>query len=816
METLLDNRPSAAELPTDTKQSTEMHFIFGTKAETLDALQSLVRHSIVGPLLYFSVRRWREARDQVLDDILHRFSNNMLVVRSSAQIEDHGGQSMAGAFTSCLNVDGTARELVVVAIEQVIASYDDDLDDQVLVQPMLEQISVSGVITTHVLDDGAPYYVINYDDESGKTDTITGGTGANKTVLIHRKAERNMIDSERVARWLGLAREVESVCGGVPLDIEYAQTCDGRLFLLQVRQIAAQKNWKDSIAGQIETGQQYLANFIRQAAEPHGVVGSYFIWGEMPDWNPAEIIGSTPRPLAASLYQYLVTDEVWRLSRSQMGYRHPTGQPLMTILGGHPYIDVRNSFNSFLPSDLDDGLAHRLVDAWLDRLKNHPELHDKVEFEVAQTALDFNFDAFFQQHYGERISAAEFSNFKDSARHLTRKALDLGNSATLKTALSKITVLQDLQAAAQHQETSSSELSLLRRAQMLLADCKRLGTLPFAIVARHAFIAEILLRTAVKREALKSERLDQFKRSLITVLGHMSEDMRQVLQGDADPSFFLQQYGHLRPGTYDILSLRYDQRDDLLTGCALPKKEQENSVFALTGTEKKALSGLLQEAGFDHISPQELLTYAETAIVGREHAKFVFSKNLSDAIELVAQWGAIIGLNRDDLSYLSIQQLVDNLHRPLLVDNESYYRKLIAQVKSETEVAQSLRLNYLIRDIRDIYVVPLHRAAPNFVSKKRLEGETILLDSHALRSPNLMGKIVCIENADPGFDWIFTCGIMGLITKFGGSNSHMAIRCAEFNLPAAIGCGEQTFDLLVRAGRIELNPADKIVRPVYG
>ena len=29
---------------------------------------------------------------------------------------------------------------------------------------------------------------------------------------------------------------------------------------------------------------------------------------------------------------------------------------------------------------------------------------------------------------------------------------------------------------------------------------------------------------------------------------------------------------------------------------------------------------------------------------------------------------------------------------------------------------------------------------------------------------------------------------------YGGANSHMAIRCAEFNIPAAIGCGTLIYD----------------------
>ena len=42
----------------------------------------------------------------------------------------------------------------------------------------------------------------------------------------------------------------------------------------------------------------------------------------------------------------------------------------------------------------------------------------------------------------------------------------------------------------------------------------------------------------------------------------------------------------------------------------------------------------------------------------------------------------------------------------------------------------------------------------------------------------------------------------------------MAIRCAEFGTPAAIGCGEQTFERVVRADAIELNCAEKVLRPV--
>ena len=69
----------------------------------------------------------------------------------------------------------------------------------------------------------------------------------------------------------------------------------------------------------------------------------------------------------------------------------------------------------------------------------------------------------------------------------------------------------------------------------------------------------------------------------------------------------------------------------------------------------------------------------------------------------------------------------------------------------------------------------------------------------------LNGKIVCIPNADPGFDWLFSRSISGLVTTWGGANSHMAIRAGELSLPAAIGVGETTFKKVTGASRVHLD-----------
>src|SRR3989344_894213 len=94
------------------------------------------------------------------------------------------------------------------------------------------------------------------------------------------------------------------------------------------------------------------------------------------------MIGVRPRPLALSLYRELITDSVWAYQRDNYGYRNLRSFPLMVDFHGLPYIDVRVSFNSFVPNNLEPGLAERLVRYYINQLKANPSLHDKVEFEI--------------------------------------------------------------------------------------------------------------------------------------------------------------------------------------------------------------------------------------------------------------------------------------------------------------------------------------------------------------------------------------------------------------------------------------------------
>ena len=66
----------------------------------------------------------------------------------------------------------------------------------------------------------------------------------------------------------------------------------------------------------------------------------------------------------------------------------------MINLLGVPYIDVRVSFNSFVPSNLDDNLAGRLVDYYLEKLIAQPSLRRQMNLIVYSC---FTFDLLEKQ-----------------------------------------------------------------------------------------------------------------------------------------------------------------------------------------------------------------------------------------------------------------------------------------------------------------------------------------------------------------------------------------------------------------------------------
>jgi phosphohistidine swiveling domain-containing protein len=793
-----------------------MHLNLGTKAETLEAL--LGAGFNVPKVFYFGTEDWQYDPDDILNSIISEFSEyEAIVVRSSSIAEDGDEASAAGAFESILNIDIHDRTALKDSIEKVIASYDSSKGDQVLIQPMISNIEASGVIMTRCLEDGSPYYVINYDDESGKTDSITGGSGASKTLYIYKGFSLSDFSSNRVKKMMELVYALEKVFHNIPLDIEFALDRNLEMHLFQVRKICTVKNWHPNVESIVSTKISFVEDFVSNYFQKRfGVFGERTILGVMPDWNPAEIIGVTPKPLAASLYRELITRSTWRKSREIMGYRKNVPEELMVLVAGRPYIDVRNSFNSFLPAELEPEIAEKVVSAYIERLDNNPQYHDKVEFEIAATVYDPCFDESFKNRYPGLLTESELNQYREKLLELTNFNLNPEN--TLLPAYEKIEQLKSRQKTYPKLNSDINFFELTSILRSLLNDCIEFGTIPFSIIARHGFITESLLRSLVNKNGISRKRVDEFKRSIETVSGEMSRHFNEICSNgatdEAAQKDFLDRYGHLRPGTYDILSLKYSDRHNLFSNVSRSQVAlQMHKDFVLSPAERRNINKILSESGIKSVDADVFLNYAAKSISGREYAKFIFTKNLSLVLDGLALWGEKIGLTREEVAMLNLPDIMDSLYSHLDSSVYGHYEELVRKGKKQYELANYFKLSYLIRSSADVYVVPQHRCAPNFISSKRVEAPIVKVSSTSTESEELAGAIVCIESADPGYDWIFTRKIAGLVTKYGGTNSHMAIRCAEYGLPAAIGCGQLLYEKISSASFCCLDADLKKITP---
>lgn len=780
--------------------------ILSTKANTLKALQPVLKHSKIEKTFVFTVMDWNENEGEILLQIKKEFSPNTIVIRSSAINEDTYDSSMAGCFHSELNITSNDVNMVKASIEKVIDSYKqrnlNNLFNHILVQSQTQDIKISGVAFTRTLETNAPYYVINYDDHTGLSDTVTKGI-ENKTIQILRWSNKEDCP-EKFRSLLTAMEEIEEIIPNMGLDIEFAINKKGEVIIFQVRPITINTNIdgtdEDEIKKRIEAIRQKFIELSKR--QPH-LAGDKNCFGDMPDWNPAEIIGNSPNYLDYSLYSYLIMDSIWHEARSSQGYTDVSPANLMVLFGNKPYVDIRNSFNSFTPETISKELREKLISFCMDKLNKNPELQDKVEFKVLYTCYDFSFDDRSKELLEFGFTDDEIKELQQSLHQLTNNLIKKSNEEDINSAHKMAELRREVRSIIAANKHSPKEI--IKQAHRLIDDCKIHGTLQFSRLARLAFVGKILLKSLVDRDVIGKEFYNAFLNSINTIATSINSDFSLLRQGELSKEEFLKRYGHLRPGTYDITSTRYDKNPDLLKSTtALSTKSDPKPDLKIDEDTYNKIDAILREHKID-CNSKELLNFIRSSLEVREFSKFEFTKSLSDAIELIAEAGELLGFSREELSQLDLNSIfcceVQDIKQ-----TQKIWRDIIEFRNRERILNEKISLPPIIFSERDFEIVRYYVARPNFITQKAVNGTIIDLNEVDLKQiPELGGKIVIIENGDPGYDWIFTKNITGLITKYGGVASHMAIRCAEFGIPAAIGCGEVLFNNLKTVSSVILD-----------
>ena len=162
--------------------------ILGTKADTLLNSTDKIKEFVIPKSYVFTVSDWLNNSNSIEKIIKTKFKKKKIILRSSTTFEDTNLLSSAGAFDSILNIHSNKEKEVKRSIQKVINSYKKKIkkisNQQILVQEMIIDIKMSGVIFTGDSSGYNNYYTINYDDVTGRTDTVTSGNSvySNKTL----------------------------------------------------------------------------------------------------------------------------------------------------------------------------------------------------------------------------------------------------------------------------------------------------------------------------------------------------------------------------------------------------------------------------------------------------------------------------------------------------------------------------------------------------------------------------------------------------------------------------------------------------------
>lgn len=758
------------------------------KALTLRLLEENLSSGKVLPQQTLTYGEFKNLNDEEeLIGFLDLDEKTTYIVRSSFQQEDQHDQSSAGKFTSVL---GVTQSNIYPAIKKVFESHDSPSSSEVvLIQPQLLNAVRSGVAFSHHPTSGQAYLIDNYTLGNETNAVTSGNTHGFKHVCYKSEILRTVFCTDTICYKLKkILQECSALLSEEFLDLEYGIDEENQIYVFQVRPLKIGHKNQINLTPYLSE----IQNFVETKMDEHPfLAGATTVFGVMPDWNPAEMIGRKPKPLALSLYRELITDSIWAYQRDNYGYKALRSFPLMVEIGAQPQIDTRVSFNSLLPKGLTPSLEHKLVNFYLDKLSNSKNLHDRIEFEIVVSSWCFDLNEQLNKLPPE-VDSTEKTLLFDRLLKVTKHVV---LSDVVDEDIRRIETL-----AQRFECLGKTKQDHIARLYWLLEDCKRWGTLPFAGLARAAFMATQIIKS-LERVSGKGYLLYNFQKTLNTVTRQMVRDLNELEKKD-----FIAKYGHLRPGTYDITSLTYSEgfdtyfNEDHFDYSGVMTKEESSDPSNCELRNELDLRRFEEQTG---INSTKFLEFAAKSIFWREQSKFEFTKNLSEILETIISIGRNSSVEREELAFCNINDLAR-----IYSSGEPIEETLFASInqgKRKFMLSQQIELPSVIADPKDIFSFTEEDTSPNFITSGRMIGKPTDNLTH------IEGKIAVIEGADPGYDWIFQKGILGLITAYGGTNSHMAIRCAELDIPAVIGVGERLYAEITKAQHIYVDCSNRII-----
>ena len=722
--------------------------------------------------------------------IIKKFNNKKIAIRSSSADEDTEKTTNAGKFKSYLNISSFNKNDVISKIQSVIKSYKNkNKKNEIIIQKMITNVIISGVCTTVDIHNYLPIISINY-HKGNDTEVVTSGKKNSYSISIANKKYINK--KNNFYKLLVEIDKLKKIFNTELLDIEFAIDSKKKLYILQVRNLILSKNKiivsKDFYYKNLKRLEKKI---IKLQKKNYDLFGDKSYFGIMPDWNPAEIIGTKPKPLALSLYKELVTDHIWSKHRNNYGFKNVESHHLMTTFFGTPFIDVRVDFNSWIPRNLNPELSNKIINFYLNKFSRNKNFHDKIEFKILFTCFTPSTEIRIKKELGKKLKKKEILEFEKSLKSINKIAFEES-----KKDLKKIEKLNKI-----IYKISKSKTDNISKIYFLIEECKKNGTIAFAGLARCGFIAIDILNSLVDNEVLSISEKNQFLNSIKNIATKVNNDFVNLNKKE-----FCKINGHLRPNSYDIMTPNYHEGYKIYFNNKNNFKNK-NIKFSFSKKQKIYISNFLKKSDFK-ISSNQFIKFLKDSIYMREYSKFIFTKCIDLVFKNLIDFGKRHKIYRNNLSYLNIDtilSLYDNLDSIFIIND---LRDEIKKNKIIFNKNSLIHLPETITSTKDLYIYEKNKDNGNFITQKSVFGEIFELNNFK-NIKKIEKKILLIESADPGYDFIFSKKIKGLITKYGGQNSHMSIRSSELALPAAIGVGEKIYNSLKDKKYITLDCLNK-------
>lgn len=501
---------------------------------------------------------------------------------------------------------------------------------------------VSGVLYTRDLMYNRPYYMINYQDNQGTT----------LSKMIAKNVTREFM-SPRCFNLVSVAKEVEDAFPETDaFSIEFKIDAKENVTVTRTSPLEQIIDMPRPMTDKEFYDTKSLAKCV--------YLDTNHILSDKAFWNPLEKIGTNPRPLDYSLFREVITENIWNSAIARLGYTEINGE-LMQKVGNKPYISMNNTYEALTPAGLPSKLRFKLQQYYEAKLRNDRASYEKIHTEDILSVYDFVTDSKLDSLFKTGFPQEEVEQIRKGLYDITHNILSSydriyeGDYRELQQMIETRRVIKQ-----QQPQIETNVMKLYKQLTEMLASIKAYGAPQFARQERCQFLAKRLCDSLVEGGYFSQEEMEEFIVSISTVSTELKRDLFKYTHGLMSSEEFNGLYGDLRSGAFDIRTDCY--RDIKLDTGVFKTGDRIASRMSDSGTQGKLLdSDRLKKALSDaniSITPEKLIDFIIRARKNKEVFRFEFNKSMSLMLDIISRMGDVLGIAKEDMSYLEIYELL--------------------------------------------------------------------------------------------------------------------------------------------------------------